>query len=305
MGGKGVRWWPVSVLLQIRGWPWLLRDRAIDALFRVQRECLNDHIAATPAEPAAVAQELREMAAFLKAEAVDPATGRLDFAMVAKSEAYRRFRQSCTPRARGLDLRRLGRREERLAFWINCYNALLVDAVICYEIRTSVKEARGGLVGFFRRAAYEIGGYRFSLDYIEHGVLRANRGHPRIPGPHFRATDPRRACALEKADPRLHFVLNCGAASCPPIKSFSADRIDEELELAAAGFLNGPEGATLDRAQGTLLLPRVMSWYATDFGCQAGVVRFVARHLDSDADREFLQSERVKLRYREYDWSLG
>eukprot|EP00966_Prymnesium_polylepis_P276217 6381421-Prymnesium_polylepis.1 len=83
-------------------------------------------------------------------------------------------------------------------------------------------------------AVYKLAGLRFSLDDIEHGILRCNTPPPGADAPPFSAADDARApLALQQLDPRVHFALNCGARSCPPIKVFSAGRIDEELGLAA------------------------------------------------------------------------
>ena len=64
----------------------------------------------------------------------------------------------------------------------------------------------------FYRHAYKVGGLVFTLDEMEHGVLRCNRGHPSNPGiPTFQdENDPRRDLALKHFDPRIHFALNCG-----------------------------------------------------------------------------------------------
>ena len=66
--------------------------------------------------------------------------------------------------------------------------------------------------------AYNVGGLLFTLDEIEHGVLRCNRGHPKDQKPLFSDEEPRISLALGSLDPRIHFALNCGATSCPPIR---------------------------------------------------------------------------------------
>src|SRR5690606_36544813 len=103
--------------------------------------------------------------------------------------------------------------EERAALWINIYNALTIDAVIAFGIRESVREVPR--MGFFRQAAYCIGGHIFSLDDIEHGILRGNRRHPAYPVPQFDEKDPRRYAILP-FEPKIHFALTCASRSCPP-----------------------------------------------------------------------------------------
>lgn len=79
--------------------------------------------------------------------------------------------------------------------------------------------------------AYNVGGLFFTLDEIEHGVLRCNKGHPKDGGqPTFGVkSDARLELVLTHFDPRIHFALNCGAQSCPPIRVYSADKLDKQV----------------------------------------------------------------------------
>lgn len=79
------------------------------------------------------------------------------------------------------------------------------------------------LLQFFNYTSYIIGGHRYSLQDIENGILRSNRkavGALSLP---FKKNDPRLKVALAKNEPLIHFALVCGAKSCPPIKTYSAE----------------------------------------------------------------------------------
>ena len=154
----------------------------------------------------------------LKAEAYDTERGRVDYAHLCLSPTYAEYCQ-CARRLRSFDPAALETREEQLAFWINLYNALIVDAVIQFEVKRSVNEAPG----FFWRAAYNIGGRRYCSFDIEYGILRANAPHPAIPGAYFGAGDARRRYSFAQLDPRIHFALVCAARSCPPIAVYDAE----------------------------------------------------------------------------------
>ena len=65
--------------------------------------------------------------------------------------------------------------------------------------------------GFWRNTCYNIAGHVFSLDDIEHGVLRANTPHPSSSKKPFEKGDPRLEFVMSKVDPRIHFALVCGA----------------------------------------------------------------------------------------------
>src|SRR5712691_11299305 len=83
-------------------------------------------------------------------------------------------------------------REERLAFWINTYNALVVEGILALEIRETVWE----VPDFFDRISYRIGTLLFRANDIEHGVLRGNRPNPISGSVPFLVDDPRRAHAM-------------------------------------------------------------------------------------------------------------
>jgi len=81
---------------------------------------------------------------------------------------------------------------------LKTHNTLVIDAVIQFGVKYSVTEGRLGVLAFFERAAYQIGGHRFSLTDIEHGILRTNRGFPYLPGSHFASDDPRKKNGLSR-----------------------------------------------------------------------------------------------------------
>lgn len=81
-------------------------------------------------------------------------------------------------------------------------------------------------------------GLLFSPDDIEHGLIRSNRPHPSTPQrtTYFNVLDPRSRLSVPYFDPRIHFILNCGARSCPPIQVLTGDP-NEALRLAAAAYM--------------------------------------------------------------------
>ena len=92
-------------------------------------------------------------------------------------------------------------RAQAFSFWINLYNLLILDAVTTFRVRRATVGLSQGIMRFFEKAAYNVGGHRFSANDIENGVLRANAPHPAARGPHFRDGDPRCAAVLETDRP--------------------------------------------------------------------------------------------------------
>jgi hypothetical protein len=259
-----------------------------------------------PSSGAPLAAELHRLAKALRATAYEAATGRMDYASLAGSALLSEYRR-CAQRLAAFDPAALTTTAERLAFWINLYNALTIDAVITLGVRQSVQEIKG----FFWRAAYNIGGRRYSAHDIEHGVLRANAPHPAIPGPHFARGDPRRQHSLERLDPRIHFALVCGARACPPIAVYDSGQIDAQLDLAARSFINGG-GVTLDQRGRVIWLSKIFQWYAPDFGAaplalarRQPLLNVIAPYMDDAESQAVVRTGRWRVRFPPYDWRLN
>jgi hypothetical protein len=174
----------------------------------------------------------------------------------------------------------------RKAFWIDLYNAA-VQRQTSYDFTS--RRARGA---FFRRPVATVAGKALSLDAIEHGILRRSRwklglGYAGNPRP----STFERTHRVERIDPRIHFALNCEAASCPPIAAYHAERVDRELEVATRAYL-AREVHTRD---GTTTVPTVMLWFIGDFGGPAGLRRFLRIHDVSGWGG--------RLRFSGWDWT--
>ncbi|EMA55382.1 DUF547 domain-containing protein [Halococcus salifodinae] len=181
--------------------------------------------------------------------------------------------------------------DRRLAFWLNVYNAhvqLLLDAAPeQYEDRRR----------FFRAEVVAVAGHELSLDDIEHGLLRRSRHSLGLGYLPRRADAFERAHRLDSRDSRIHFALNCGAASCPPILAYDHETIDDQLDTATAGFLETEVAHDAD--QGVVRVPRHMLWYHGDFGGRRGIRSLLREHVVIPGDAT------PAIRYQSYDWSLA
>ncbi len=245
---------------------------------------------------------LRQAIGDLQAKFFDLEAGRVNYQAMKGSPEYDAYLQKAGL-LRNFDLSQLKNRHDKLAFWINLYNTMVIHGVIDWDIRESVKEKRG----FFKHLKYDIDGHLFSLNEIEHGILRGNSRPPhRISRP-FGPRDPRLTFVVTPTDPRIHFTLVCGSKSCPPIGFYTSERIEEQLELATASFVNSQEVEIIP-SKNLLRISQIFRWYRMDFrGNQRPIIQFLLRHLDAGEKRAFLEShkEAVKVRYRHYDWSLN
>ena len=238
----------------------------------------------------------------LKARFIDVEKGVVHYKAIRSSEEFERYKD-LTKGLRVFDLRSLRKQNQKLAFWINIYNTAVIHGVIELGLEKSVKEASG----FFNRLMYEIGGFRFSLNAMEHGILRGNRRRPYGFLRPFWKKDQRMEFVIIPLDPRIHFALVCGARSCPPIGFYEADQIDFQLQLAAVSFINSTQVKVLPKER-TILISKIFKWYKADFGgSDSSLIDLLLRHLDEGERKTFLQKNRdhLKIRYQPYDWNLN
>jgi Protein of unknown function, DUF547 len=174
---------------------------------------------------------------------------------------------------------------EARAFWINLYNALTLQAMMRNKIQHSVLE----FPGFFDCCAYQVfvGSLEFTLtlNEIEHGVLRGNRAV--LFSAPFAPNDPRQDLILP-LEPRIHFALNCGAISCPPIRAYQAENLESQLELATHSYLQ-----SVRLEHGVVIVPKLLQWYAKDFGNPLEFVRKYHPELPAKA----------RVRFDAYHWN--
>jgi hypothetical protein len=170
---------------------------------------------------------------------------------------------------------------ERLAFWINLYNALVIQQVIIHHYPDSVQSVDG----FFTTPCVTIAGESLSLDGIEHGKVR------------------------RFADPRIHAALVCGAQGCPIVTTYTPDTLNDSLNNALQTFLADPtRGIAYDPATDTVTITPILRWFAGDF---AGPLAYVSiKQLTpiilpylSDAGQRAWHAGRIHV--RTYDWRLN
>lgn len=205
----------------------------------------------------------------------------------------------------GLDPLELSAREDRLAYWINAYNASVIRGVLeRFEGETSFSVIESP--GFFSTRAFAFGGLLLSLDHIEQGVIRGdfeNEAATQGLSEDELATVRQWHESLweeGRVDARLHAVLNCGALGCPNLLSrkpfvYQGARLEEQLAAATAEWLGsaekgaGPDGVSM-----------LFTWYRQDFVDDAGSVEaFVeANRAGGKQGVEFSES-------LSYDWTLN
>lgn len=186
----------------------------------------------------------------------------------------------------------LQKQEERMAFWLNIYNA-----VAQYELKKNTKwfDTKKTRSQFYGKKWITISGKSLSLDDIEHGLLRRNRSKfslgylNKLCSPSFI-----RKYQVFVRDARIHFCLNCGATSCPPILFYNSEQLNEQMNTASRGYLEG----SCKKVGNTLEIPALFYWFRGDFGGKKGIYAFLERY-------QLIKSgERPQLKKQFYDWKL-
>ncbi len=170
---------------------------------------------------------------------------------------------------------------DRIAFWINAYNAAVVAAVV----RGYSPESRLSRLKLFRWYKFPVAGKDRTLHEIEHEILRKR----------FR-------------EPRIHFALVCASTSCPKLRreAYRGEDLDRQLDDQARRFVNDPRRNQIDAATGVVELSSIFEWFAEDFAAAAGSVgEFVAWYVDSPAEAALLRRQGEDLRFLVYDWTLN
>ena len=140
------------------------------------------------------------------------------------------------------------------------------------------------------------------------GILRGNKHAPYSFSRPFKSGDPRLPAALPHCEPRIHFALNCGAHSCPPVKTFTSAAVREELRVVAMAFCEQDENVLIDIERKTIHVSKIFGWYSSDFGSNsAELVASVGSWLrgEKKAALERLILQKYSVRRFRYDWTTN
>ncbi|XP_038690649.1 uncharacterized protein LOC119989280 isoform X2 [Tripterygium wilfordii] len=204
-----------------------------------------------PKPASMVGQSLTKiMAAILESYASDNRC-HVDYTSISKSEEFRRY-VNLTQDLQRLKLLELSS-DEKLAFFLNLHNAMVIHAVIRIGRPEGVNDSRS----FFSDFQYIVGGYPYSLNTIKNGILRSNRRAPYSLVKPFGTGDRRLEIALPKVNPLIHFGLCNGTRSSPIVRFFTPQGIEPELRYAARDFFQRSR-MEVDLGKRTVHLTRII-----------------------------------------------
>lgn len=168
--------------------------------------------------------------------------------------------------------------DEKLAFWINLYNALIMHAYLAYGVpRSDLK-----LFSLMQKAAYTVGGHSFSAAAIEYVILKMK---PPVHRPQIalllalhklKVSEEQRKFAIDTFEPLVTFALSCGMYSSPAVRIYTAKNVKEELQEAQHDFIRASVGVS---NKGRLLVPKMLHCFARGFVDDANLAVWISHYL--------------------------
>ncbi|TXE06186.1 DUF547 domain-containing protein [Seonamhaeicola algicola] len=162
-------------------------------------------------------------------------------------------------------------KEEKLAFWINAYNALTVDLILRNYPTTSIRNIKDP----WKQRLWKFGNKWYNLDEIEHAILR------------------------KMDEPRIHFAINCASISCPKLqnKAFTSKNLETQLTNATKAFLLDTSKNIISK--NAIQISKIFQWFSKDFKTNGSLIDFLNTYstvqISANAKKSFL----------DYNWNLN
>lgn len=162
-------------------------------------------------------------------------------------------------------------KEEKLAYWINAYNAMTIDLILRHYPLESIKDIKDP----WDQRYWKLDKKWYNLNEIEHEILR------------------------KMNDPRIHFGIVCASFSCPKLQNeaFEASRIDAQLTLATKAFLNDSNRNEI--SGNNIKLSKIFQWFAKDFKQNGTLIDFLNLYSTTEI------SAKAKKSFKDYNWNLN
>lgn len=194
---------------------------------------------------------------------------------------------------------------EKIAFWLNTYNALTLKAILDnYPIKSSFFRSRiypknsiRQIVGVWDKIKFRVMGQNLTLGHIEHKILR-----------------------VKFDEPRIHMAMVCAAMGCPPLRNepYTGGKLQEQLDDQTRRFLSNSEKFKIEHANKRIHLSPIFKWFASDFikkhapnknigkhnREESAVLNFIASYLDN-SQKDYVLTGKFGIKYLKYDWSLN
>lgn len=162
------------------------------------------------------------------------------------------------------------------AMWINAYNAYTIKLILKHYPLKSILDIKVNEKGAWDIPFAKIGGKTYTLNHIEHEILRK-----------------------QYKDPRIHVGVNCASISCPtlPNHAFTVDNMEGLLNKGIKSFINDKQRNTIteDKTE----LSQIFNWFKDDFTHKTDLITFINQYSNIKIKKDAV------IVYKEYNWNLN
>ena len=180
-------------------------------------------------------------------------------------------------------------RKEKLAFWINAYNAFTVKLILEHYPIRSIRDIKKP----WKTESWKVTGQKVSLNHIEHNILRK-----------------------ELKESRIHFAIVCASVGCPDLwnHAYSGKNIEKELDAATTGFMRSNKHVRTEivkksfgRKTRILWLSSIFDWFGSDFKKNGQTLQHFTSKYGKKDTANFISDTKgkIKVRFLKYDWNLN
>ncbi len=169
---------------------------------------------------------------------------------------------------------------EKLAFYINAYNALAIKGILDGLSPGSFFSR----ITYFKSTEYKLAGEDINLYDLERDII------------------------IPFAEPRIHFAIVCASASCPKLisEAYTADKLEQQLEANTRAFLSNEFKNKFDAGKKVASISKIFDWFTSDFEKHSGSLqKYLAKYVGNAEVAKLLEQEAFKIKYLKYDWSLN
>ncbi|MCR9293995.1 MAG: DUF547 domain-containing protein [bacterium] len=179
-----------------------------------------------------------------------------------------------------------GTKEEKLAFWINAYNALTIKGILREYPTTSIRNHTARFFGYniWKNLKLIVAGVATSLDTMEHDLLR------------------------KMDEPRIHFAIVCASLGCPKLlnEAYLPEQVDRQLDDRARAFFAESSKFRFDPQRKVFHVSPILKWFGEDFGDSEGQrLRSISIWISDTAAAQAALEGRGSMQYLDYDWALN
>ena len=187
---------------------------------------------------------------------------------------------------------------DALVYWVYGYNALVIKSILLHwpldsvtDIEAPVEIVKG--LGFFYKQRFVVGGEHYNLYQIENSKIFSG-----------------------DADPRIHFILNCGSGGCPILRPElpTGDALDPFLDQAAREFLDDPANMRFDHGGKTIQISKVFDMYEDHFlsaartltkNDDASLIDYLRSIVSPERRDDLDRAREYTISFDEYDWKIN